>query len=163
MTSDNSCSRKPALSPAHLFPTGNFPLFPQPISVHLLQLLSLTPIFQYWNKVRRMDSHIIVAPTCFAHVLSCFEFVFITNTVVLWLSLSSAHTESRFSLFLTPKSTFGARKRLGGDTSRPTELNWPKGYTMLWSVVLSNTEGRGIGGESYPCWRLAGHLSACGR
>lgn len=147
------------LSPQHTsFLHSISPLSPQTTSVRFLQLLSLTPLFQYCNEVRRTDRHLIVAPTSFAHVLLCFEFAFITNTVVLWLSLSSAHTELRLSLFLTPNSTFGTCKRLGGDTSSPTELNWPKGYAMLWIAVLSNAEGRGIGGESYPCWRLAGHL-----
>jgi len=47
--------------------------------------------------------------------------------------MSSAYTASKPFLFITlplPESRLGLGNRLGGDTARMADPNWPKGYSI---------------------------------
>lgn len=70
-------------------------------------------------------------------------------------------------LIMPPHSCrFRVDKKLEGETARKADPIWPKGYSMLYSLTLSNKNGRG-GEETFsklvPAWKLSGHLSALGR
>ena len=62
-----------------------------------------------------------------------------------WALLTQCQGLSCFSHHPT---RLGVHKKLGGDTARTADPNWPKGYSMPYGVMLSNInlgeeEGRG--------------------
>jgi len=75
------------------------------------------------------------------------------------LLLSSAYTESRPFLLLTPPvGGLGVHKKLGGDTSGTADPNWPKGYPTPYDVILSNNQlGKEEGRRDHSEWW---HLSS---
>ena len=104
----------------------------------------------------------IAAPT-----MLCFGFA--AKTVLIahqqfWLLLNSACTASWLSLLptLPPRTSLKSQlevgKRLGRDTARTVDLNWPKRYSILSNVMLTNKNwgrGRRLGFFS-PKWLLFG-------
>jgi len=72
----------------------------------------------------------------------------VDNTERFSLLLSSAYTESRPFHHSTSEQA-GATHGAEGDTAGTADPNWPKGYTMLYDVLLSNETGRELGRESH--------------
>lgn len=87
------------------------------------------------------------------------------NTPVFWLLLGSTCTVWRLVFFLhslSQQAGHGVGKKLGWDTTKTADLNWPKEYYMDIMSTIKILSRRQLW-EVATAQRLAGHQAAGGR